>query len=87
MQGKYSAALEEFGIGRGIYKKKGEQESYNVAASLQNTGIVYHHMADYDIALSKYRKALTMWQRILGKESIEAGRTINSIGLVCLEKE
>ena len=61
-------------------------ESIDVGSTLNNIGIVFYHIGDYEKALENYNKCLEIQTRVLGSESIQVATTLNNIGSVYKNK-
>jgi len=57
-------------------------EHMDVAASLNNIGIVYNSQGKYDLALEKHEESLHIKIKIFGYEHPDVATSLNSLGLV-----
>ena len=53
---------------------------------MYNIGVVYANKDAYDEALVWYRKALDIWERLVGAEHPETARAMNNIGTTYAHK-
>lgn len=80
LKGEHRKALEYYRKAISIQEKALGPDHPLLAASLNNTGVVFDTQGEYDKALGYYRRSLSIWEKVLGSEHPYVAMSLNNLG-------
>ncbi|HET9365771.1 MAG TPA: CHAT domain-containing tetratricopeptide repeat protein [Candidatus Angelobacter sp.] len=81
-QDNYSKAAEYFRRSEVIFEKFDGPESFPVAQTLSNLGVMAKYTGDYKGAEEYYKHALALMEKLFGPSSLQLETTMESLGLL-----